>query len=582
MASKQNLSYTVWLNDQTQKGYASAKRNMQGLQNLGKQTQQSWRNTGSSMSGIGGGVAALWGASAGIQSMLQPAREMNAARGELMSLLGANGADTADIVQSAGMDFSEKFGKSSAEFVSSAYDIQSAIDGLSANNLATFTTASAVLATATKADTATITSYMGTMYGIFETNANKIGKSKWVEQITGQTATAVKMFKTTGSAMNEAFAGVGARGANQGISSGEQFAVLGALQSSMGGSVAGTAYAGFLDAIPNAEKVLNMSLSGANGKALGMVDIIEKLKSQLGTDLGTKQLGEINKAFGTSAGGLIGNLWNKTESLKANISTLSNVSGMEKASSMASAIVDPWNQLEQASNNVRISFGQTLNNSLMPVVTYMIGGAQTIRKWLTMFPNLAKAASYLTIGIIGLTAALATHAIVVGGATLAWGRLKIMWTATGIPKLIGWMSKLNIVMLLLNKTTWRLAAAWLLSFGWIPLAIGAAIVAVGLLWAYWEEFTDWLSSTWNSMKEWFGFESTLNVNNQTEEMNARLSSVGQTTNQENAKQLPLHQITNSASNSNTNNSRNIGSMTINTNKDMNQNQLNAFLAMSAP
>ena len=582
MASKQNLSYTVWLNDQTQKGYSSAKRNMQGLQNLGKQTQQSWRNTGSSVAGIGGGVAALWGASAGIQSMLQPAREMNAARGELMSLLGANGADTADVVQSAGMDFSEKFGKSSAEFVSSAYDIQSAIDGLSPSNLAKFTTASAILATATKADTATITSYMGTMYGIFETNANKIGKSKWVEQITGQTATAVKMFKTTGNAMNEAFAGVGARGANQGISSGEQFAVLGALQSSMGGGVAGTAYAGFLDAIPNAEKVLNMSLSGANGKALGMVDIIEKLKSKLGTDLGTQQLGNINKAFGTSAGGLIGNLWNKTESLKANIATLSNVSGMEKASSMASAIVDPWDQLAQASNNVRISFGQTLNDSLIPVVTYMIGGAQTIRKWLTMFPNLAKAASYLTIGIIGLTAALATHAIVVGGATLAWGRLKIMWTATGIPKLIGWMSKLNIVMLLLNKTTWRLAAAWLISFGWIPLLIGAAIVAVGLLWAYWEEFTNWLSSTWNSMKEWWGGESTLNVNNQTEEMNARLSSVGQTTNQDNAKQLPLHQITNSASNSNTNNSRNVGSMTINTNKEMNQNQLNAFLAMSAP
>lgn len=67
MASKQNLSYTVWLNDQTQKGYASAKRNMQGLQTLGKQTQQSWRDTGKSISGIGGGVATLWGASAGIQ-----------------------------------------------------------------------------------------------------------------------------------------------------------------------------------------------------------------------------------------------------------------------------------------------------------------------------------------------------------------------------------------------------------------------------------------------------------------------------------------------------------------------------------
>ncbi|WP_206196936.1 hypothetical protein [Zooshikella ganghwensis] len=80
-------------------------------------------------------------------------------------------------------------------FVRASYDIQSAIGGLTGQELSQFTKASGVLAAATKADTATITNYMGTMYGIFSEQAEVMGKANWVNMVAGQTASAVQMFK---------------------------------------------------------------------------------------------------------------------------------------------------------------------------------------------------------------------------------------------------------------------------------------------------------------------------------------------------------------------------------------------------
>lgn len=553
--SNQNLNFTVWLNDRTQKGFNSVKKNMQGIKSMADQSNKAWQTAGT-------GAAGLWGVGAAFDGLTGPAREMDAARGELMSLLGSDGNATANIVQSQAMDFSERYGKSASEFVRASYDIQSAIDGLSADNLATFTSASAVLATATKADTATITNYMGTMYGIFKKNANAIGKDTWVKQISGQTATAVQMFKTTGSAMNEAFAGVGARAANQGINSAEQFAILGSLQSTMKGSVAGTAYAGFLDAIPNAQKVLGVSLADANGKALGMVEIIDRLKGKLGDDLGVEQLGWLNKAFGTNAAGMLQQLWTQTDSLKANIESLNNVSGMDKAVSMAQSIADPYEQLGQAVNNVKVVFGQALSGSLQPFINYMIAGGQTLRRWITLFPNLTKLVGYLVIGIGLLSAGMATLALVTGTSQLAWIGLTAIWAVSkfmmgGLWTGVAGLTKLLITMI---PAVWSLGAAFIATIGWIPLAIVGVIAAVAALWAYWDDFMSWLGDAWSKVVGWFsGDDTTMNIDAKREELNERLPTVSKTTDQAQAQVIPASYIN---SNRQTNNSNSVGTMNV--------------------
>ncbi|MCD9491356.1 phage tail tape measure protein [Photobacterium phosphoreum] len=455
MASNQ-LNFSVWLRDRTSSGMASVNNRFRSLQRMGRQTQQSW-------SQLGMGAAGVWAVGQTMQALTGPAREMNAARGELNSLLDGDGTKTLNSVQNEAMKFASTYGKSASEFVRASYDIQSAISGLDGTELSKFTNASAILATATKADTATITSYMGTMYGIFQTNANKMGKSNWVEQIAGQTAVAVKMFKTTGSAMNEAFAGVGTRGSNQNISSAEQFAILGMAQAGKTGSTAGTAYAGFMDALPNAQKSLGLNFSGDNGKALGMVAIIKKLKASLGNELTVAVTGKLNTAFGTVASGLIQDLWNKTDDLNANIASLSQIDNMKQAMIMAAKIADPWDRLSQTINNVRVVFGQALDTALVPFITYFIDSFTTLQKWMVMFPHLTTAVAYLAIGFIALGAAAAIGMMVIG----SWNILKfgghILYVISGVRKLKNGIMGVTAAQKVARLATLRLSKAYLLT-----------------------------------------------------------------------------------------------------------------------
>ncbi|MEC4728851.1 phage tail tape measure protein [Shewanella sp. D64] len=500
--SSNSLNFSVWLRDRTQSGFNAVTNRMRSMQRMG-------RETSNAMKGIGAGGLGVWAAGQTVSALVGPAREMNAARGELNSLLDGDGTKTLDAVQSEAMRFASTYGKSATEFVRASYDIQSAISGLSGSTLAKFTNASAVLATATKADTATITNYMGTMYGIFQSSADKMGKSKWVEQIAGQTAVAVKMFKTTGSAMNEAFASVGARASNQNISSAEQFAVLGMMQSSMDGSVAGTAYAGFMDAMPNAQKNLGLSFSGDDGKALGMVAIINKLKGKLGNELTVDVVGQLNTAFGTVASGLIQGLWTKTDDLSKNIASLGDITNMDQAVAMAAKISDPWDKLGQSASNVRIIFGQAFDRALMPMITYMTSAITTLQEWMIAFPNITFAVATFTKWMLVLTAVIAMGAILKGAvffAKFGWAVLK--WGVGPLLKIIPLMLRFGLTALV--------------AIGWIPLAFIAVGAAIGLAIYYWDDLvasfsnTTWgqaiieafgtlsgtLSMVWEIVKQW--------------------------------------------------------------------------------
>ena len=224
------------------------------------------------MGAAGGGIA--------LSQSLAPAIDHVAALGEVQSLGVMQ--DGLDLLTKTSFEFSAQFGGNSAEFVRSAYNIQSAINGLTDADLSSFTKASNILATATKSDAETITNYMGTMYGVFEKTANKMGKGNWVKQITGQTATAVQMFKTTGSEMNSAFQALSGKATNKGINSAEQMTILGELQLvTKSGSVAGTQYAAFIDGIGKAQKALGLTLTTDNGDMLGVDVVLSRINEKL-------------------------------------------------------------------------------------------------------------------------------------------------------------------------------------------------------------------------------------------------------------------------------------------------------------
>lgn len=362
---------------------------------------------------MGFGLAGMVGAGLAINESLQPALEMNRALGEVKSLGVAE--DALQRLNDKALEFSVAYGANARDFVSSAYDIQSAIAGLTGEQLSSFTNASNLLAKATKADAGTITSYVGTMYGIFKNQADAMGKAEWVENLTGQTALAVQMFKTTGKDMSDAFTSIGASATSAGIGLSEQVAILGTLQATMGGAEAGTKYKAFLSGVGGAQEKLGLSFTDSQGRMLPMLQILDKLKGKFGDTLDVAESDALKKAFGSDeAVGLIKLLMTDTTGLANSMEQLGNVHGLEQAEKMAKAMVDPWQQFGAAVQALRIAFGQALIPILTPLMERLTGIAGTMTRWAGLFPNITKLLGMLTLGVLGVIAAVAGLTILNG------------------------------------------------------------------------------------------------------------------------------------------------------------------------
>jgi TP901 family phage tail tape measure protein len=390
---------------------------------------------------IAGGAAGVAAAGYSLHSLATPAHDLNLAIGEVRSLDVAQ--SSLDALSNAAINFSVRYGESASSFVSSSYDIQSAIAGLAGNELATFTTASGILAKGTKSDAATITNYMGTMYGIFKNSADSMGKSQWVEQLTGQTATAVQMFKTTGVEMAEAFSSIGADATAAGIAQSEQMAILGTLQATMTGSEAGTKYRAFLTGIGEAQAKLGLKFTDSSGRMLGMVDILGKLQGKFGSTFDVAESDALKKAFGSDeAVGMIKLLMADTDGLAKSIDAIGKVTGMDKAKAMAKSMVDPFQRWSQGINAVKIGLGQALLPVLYPLAEKMAEGAGWIYNWTQRFPVLTKYIGYGVIGVTALVAIFSIFAIVCGMASMVAGGFGLVMAVitspiTGIILLIG-------------------------------------------------------------------------------------------------------------------------------------------------
>ncbi|WP_257293644.1 phage tail tape measure protein [Endozoicomonas sp. YOMI1] len=478
-ASLQRLSFVVSLLD-----------NVTGpVGKINKALSNTAASARSAFADIGSGALGIAGAGFAIKSLLDPAIEMDRALGEVRSLGVAESA-LSDLSKTA-MAFSVQYGKSATEFVSASYDIQSAIAGLSGAELGEFTKNAGVLAAATKSNTATITSYMGTMYGVFKNTADAMGKNNWVKVLSGQTASAVQMFKTTGDQMSAAFTSIGANATSAGIAMNEQMAILGTLQSTMSGSEAGTKYKSFLTGVGNAQKALGLQFTDSEGNMLGMVNILEQLKGKFGETFDVAESDALKKAFGSDeAVGLIKQLMADTGGLAKSINDLGKVKGMEKAEEMAKAMVDPWQQLSAGIFAVSASFGKALLPVITPMVEKMAAMAATITRWTDLFPELTKWVGVAVVSIIGMTAALAAITLISGlskSALLVWSGAT--WTAktisTNFIAALKWLRGAILgqyLALQMSTTATKISAfataAWA---GAVSMATGVVSVVTGVL-----------------------------------------------------------------------------------------------------
>lgn len=555
---------------------------------------------------VGTGAMGAYSQVQGIHQLVAPAIDLNRAIGEVASL-DVDNSSLASLQVSA-KQFAMDYGGSAADVVRASYDIQSAIAGLSGNELGSFSVASGVLARATKADVGVITSYMGTMYGIFKNKADQMGKAQWVEQLTGQTALAVQMFKTKGEEMSAAFTSVGANATAAGIDAAEQIAILGTLQSTMSGSEAGTKYKSFLAGVGNAQKSLGVKFTGADGNMLGMVEILDKIKGKFGETLDVAESDALKKAFGSDeAVSLIKQLMADSKGLAGNIDAIGKVQGMDKARAMAAKMTDVWHKGSGAVGVLAASFGQQLLPPLEKLVGTGVDVVKTLVRWIDIAPNLARWVGYGAITVMALAAVMG-----VLSAAIAVNKIAMLALGGPIKLVVSLFGLLRKFTLLQTAAQWLFnAALWANPMTWVVLGIIVLIAAVGALIYWWDDLkaafldTSWgkaimavidslmapfkaLGDTWDWVSQKLGFGGSTEVTAkaistaQAAELPkapATLASISTPR----ASEVPVGGVLAGNSTLNRSNTRqtSIGSVTINSEQPMTPGQMNEWAALQA-
>lgn len=581
----EKLTFSIDLLDRVS---APVRRIQKTLGRLAESSEQAFTQIGTGAAGVAGAGYAMY-------QLISPAEQMRRALGEVASL------DVSDTtlkgLTDAALAYSVKYGRAADDFVRSAYDIQSAISGLQGDELSIFTNAGNILAAAGKADASTITDYMGTMYGVFQNEAEKMGKANWVEQLTGKTAKAIKIFKTDGSKMASAFSALGANAKVMGISMVEQMAVLGRLQTTMSGSEAGTKYKAFLANVGRAQKKLGLSFVDSEGKMLGIMEILDKLRNKFG-DRNLAESDLLKEAFGSEeAAALLNLLMDDTQGLASAMDEIGQVKGMGEAEKMAGEMVTPFQRLGQGVKAVATAFGMALNPALDPFINALSDGAAFLTSWVAEHKTLTKWVGFGVLGILGMTGALGAFAMIAGLSKVAI----IGWTmATAVASGISTtftavLGAFKTVMIAVNAVL--IANPMILLIGVILALIGAVAAAI----YYWEDLlialgnTDWAEALMSAV-DWVleGLKSLMNPVGWVVEKVGALVGFGSDETDAPASSPSLDAprrsavapggVTKHISNtvaSNRSDQRSIGKVVINTDKGVSKQDLDEMLMMGA-
>lgn len=258
-------------------------------------------------------------------------------------------------------------------FITAAYDIKSGISSLSDSGVAAFTELAAVTSQATKSTIADMTNLGATAYGVFKKMYADMSDQNFGTMLYAGVASSVQLFKTTGSAMNQAMSNAGAAATNANRPLEEQLAILGTLQNTMEASVAGTAYKNFFRDASKGFGDLGIKATDATGQMRSMPDLLADLEAKLGP-LNQMKLDKITKAFGAETGAMIQNLLGKSGELKASIDSVGSAMKDGRgfldnmASSMNMGLGPALAILKQRTQNLAEEFGKHLSPALTVVV----------------------------------------------------------------------------------------------------------------------------------------------------------------------------------------------------------------------
>lgn len=465
----QGLEYIISLNDQLS---APLKGVMKTIDDLGKRGEDAMRR-------IGLGTAGIIATGAAMKNALDPAIDFNRALNEIK----ATGREQAglDKITDFALDFSATYGGAATDVVNSTNEIARAIDGLTDSELVAFSKSSNILAKATGSDVKAMGSYISQLYGIFGDEAAKIGKEKWVEQISAQATVTANKFKSSGESLMQAYTNLGSSAKDHGIKTAEQFAVIGNLQNVFEGGLAGTKYAAFLSGAVKAQSKLGLSFLDSQGKMLPMIDILEKIKGKYG-ELNSENLYELQKAFGTKeAAQVINNLLPKIDTLKADIAEIDKMKTLDDAMAISKTVTDSWMRFTAIFQNIKIAIGTQILAKLEPVMNRIADMGQEFTNWLRAYKNIARWIGYAVgalIGFTGLTAALTLMSGIVSAIGVAFSFL-----VSPVMLVVGAVIGLGIVIYKFHSQFMAFIAGFIEGFKMAGVSFAPLFSAFAIVWS---------------------------------------------------------------------------------------------------
>ena len=421
---------------------------------------------------IGGGAVALIGTGMAIKGALSPAIEMY----DALNDAAAKGIDDKALktVQRDALRFSTTYGASAVEFVKSTESINTAIAGLTGDELPKVTKVANTLAFALKSTSAETAEFMGQMYGNFSADAERLGKVQFAEQLAGKMVYMRKVFGTEMGVIKDLMEGARGVGTNYGVGLDEQLAVLGQLNRTLG-TEASSAYEGFMTGAIEGGKKLGLSFTDATGKMLSMPEMLIKLQGKYGKSLegNLKAQAELDAAFGDSSA-VVKHLYGNVALLQRNITELGGSDGLKRKQEMAGKLVKPWDRFVQILKAIQTVIGLTLIPVLYPVLNRLADMGQTFARWMQLFPNIARVIGYVQLALFGVAAAGAVTNIVMGVSKFILVGLKGLWSA------------LTLVTKIYTATVWiasKAVTAWNLTLKFLRgtlLAVRMAAIMAGI------------------------------------------------------------------------------------------------------
>lgn len=361
---------------------------------------------------IGIGGAALYGVGQSIGGMLAPAFDMFNALQEQ----SAKGIDSGVLktVQRDALAFSTTYGTVATDFVSSTAEINSAIAGLTGQELPKVAKVANLMAFEMQSSTAETAEFMRQMFANFRTDADSLGKVQFAEQLAGKMTLMRQRFGLEMGMVKDLMEGARGAGTNYGVGMNEQLAVMGELSRTLG-TEASSAYEGFMTSAIEGGKKLGLSFTDTAGKMLSMPDILTKLQGKYGQSLegNLKAQKELDDAFGDSSA-VVKQLYGNVPVLQRNITELGGADGLKRTQEAAAKLVKPMDRFMAIIRAVQIAIGLTLVPALNPLLDWAARIGQTFARWMSLFPNIARVVGWVAMAVLGFAAVGAILNIVMG------------------------------------------------------------------------------------------------------------------------------------------------------------------------